>query len=290
MKPCPSPLPALLLLVLLAACRGAGAPEAKDAGAGGASQKTLLTVKGSDTMVVLVQRWAEAFMARNPGVQLQVTGGGSGTGFAALLNGTTDLAMASRPIQAKEAAEVQRRHGVGAVERTVAKDGVAFYVYPANPLVHLTAEQLRGIYVGDITNWKQVGGPDARIIVYSRESSSGTYAFVKEHLLGGEDFTAEALTLPGTSAVVHAVSLERHGIGYGGAAFGHGARELPLRVGSEDVAPTQENVASGRYPLSRGLLLYTRGEPTGLARRFVDFALSDEGQALAARAGFFPVR
>jgi phosphate transport system substrate-binding protein len=252
--------------------------------------KTVLTVKGSDTMVVLAQRWAEAFMKLHPEQQIQVTGGGSGTGFAALLNGSTDLAMASRPIKKAEAEQVQRRHGARAEELVVAKDGITFYVHADNPVRALTLEQLRGIYLGDVKNWREVGGPDTRIVVYSRENSSGTYAFVKEVLLKEEDFTSEALTLPGTAAVVHAVSLERWGIGYGGAAFGRGVRELPVRVGSEDIAPSKENIQSGRYPLSRNLFLYARGAPEGISRRFVDYALSAEGQALVTRAGYFPVK
>ena len=280
---------ASLLLALLTACKG-GSPQAGDAGTAAAPGKTTLTVKGSDTMVVLGQRWAEEFMKRNPGTQVQVTGGGSGTGFASLLNGTTDLAMASRAIKEAEASQVQRRYKARPEEVAVAKDGVTFYVHGSNPVRALTLEQLRGIYLGDVRNWRALGGPDKRIIVYARENASGTYAFVKEALLDGQDFTSEALTLPGTSAVVHAVSLERYGIGYGGAACARGARELPVRVGEEDVAPTKENIQSGRYPLSRSLFFYARGAPTGLARRFLDFALSPEGQAIVTEAGYFPLR
>jgi phosphate transport system substrate-binding protein len=283
------PLLASALLTLLPGCSRDAAPGA-GAGDAGPAPRAVLTVKGSDTMVVLAQRWAEAFMKLHPEQQIQVTGGGSGTGFAALLNGSTDLAMASRPIKRAEAEQVQRRHGAKAEELVVAKDGITFYVHADNPVRALTLEQLRGIYLGDVKNWREVGGPDARIVVYSRENSSGTYAFVKEVLLKEEDFTSEALTLPGTAAVVHAVSLERWGIGYGGAAFGRNVRELPVRVGSEDIAPSKENILSGRYPLSRDLFLYARGAPEGLARRFVDYALSAEGQALVTRAGYFPVR
>jgi len=279
---------AALLLVLPASCKRS-APQGEDAGASPPA-KTTLTVKGSDTMVVLVQLWAEEFMKREPGVSVQVTGGGSGTGFAALLNGTTDLAMASRPIKDSEASQVQQRHGEKPAELAVAKDGITFYVHESNPAASLTLTQLRDIYLGDLKNWKALGGPDRRIVVYSRENSSGTYAFVKEELLKGEDFTSEALTLPGTAAVVHAVSLERYGIGYGGAAYGRGARELPVRMGEELIAPSKENIQSGRYPLSRSLFFYARGAPTGIAQRFVDFALSPEGQAIVTKAGYFPVK
>jgi phosphate transport system substrate-binding protein len=280
---------ATVLLALLCGCKGSS-PQSGDAGTPAAQQKTTLTVKGSDTMVVLVQRWAEEFMKRHPEVQVQVTGGGSGTGFAALLNGTTDLAMASRSIKDAEVAQLERRYKVKPAELPVAKDGITFYVHADNPVRALTLEELRGIYLGDVKRWRMVGGPDKRIVVYSRENSSGTYAFVKEELLKGEDFTSEALTLPGTSAVVHAVSLERYGIGYGGAAFARGARELPVRVGQEDVMPSKENIQSGRYPLSRSLFFYARGAPTGLTQRFVDFTLSPEGQAIVTEAGYFPLK
>lgn len=280
---------ASLLLALLTGCKG-GSPQAGDAGTSSAPGKSTLTVKGSDTMVVLAQLWAEEFMKRHPDVQVQVTGGGSGTGFASLLNGTTDLAMASRPIKDGEVSQLQRRYGQKPAELAVAKDGITFYVHEGNPLASLTLTQLRDIYLGDLKNWKDVGWTDRRIVVYSRENSSGTYAFVKEELLKGEDFTSEALTLPGTAAVVHAVSLEKYGIGYGGAAYGRGARELPVRVGEETIAPSKENIQSGRYPLSRSLFFYARGTPTGPAQRFADFALSPEGQAIVTRAGYFPVK
>jgi phosphate transport system substrate-binding protein len=279
---------ATVLLALLCGCKGSS-PQSGDAGTPAAQQKTTLTVKGSDTMVVLVQRWAEEFMKRHPEVQVQVTGGGSGTGFAALLNGTTDLAMASRPIKPGEVEQLRRRYQAEPAELAVAKDGITFYVHESNPVAALSLAQLRDIYLGDLQNWKHVGGVDRRIVVYSRENSSGTYAFVKEQLLKGDDFTAEALTLPGTAAVVHAVSLEKYGIGYGGAAYGRGARELLVRVGTERIAPTKENIQSGRYPLSRSLFLYARGAPTGLAKRFVDFTLSPEGQAIVTEAGYFPL-
>jgi phosphate transport system substrate-binding protein len=281
--------PLLATALLLSGC-SASAPAPADGGTAPAAGKAMLTVKGSDTMVVLAQRWAEAFMKKNPDVMIQVTGGGSGTGFAALLNGTTELAMASRAIKDAEVAQLERRYKVKPAEVPVAKDGITFYVHADNPVRSLTLEELRGIYLGDVKRWRAVGGPDKRIVVYSRENSSGTYAFVKEELLKGEDFTSEALTLPGTSAVVHAVSLERYGIGYGGAAFARGARELPVRVGQEEVMPSKENIQSGRYPLSRSLFFYARGAPTGVAKRFVDFALSPEGQAIVTEAGYFPLR
>ncbi|QSQ23382.1 phosphate ABC transporter substrate-binding protein [Pyxidicoccus parkwayensis] len=265
---------------------GEAKPEASAPKAGG----NALTVKGSDTMVILGQQWAEAFMKAHPDQRIQVTGGGSGTGIAALLNGTTEIAMSSRTIKPAEAQQVQARHKVEAKQTAVARDGVTFYVNEANPLRALSLEQLQAIYLGDAKNWKDVGGPDAPIVVYSRENSSGTYVFVKDEVLKGQDFTSEALTLPGTAAVVNAVSKEKWGIGFGGAAYGKGIRELAVKVGSDEVGPTEENIQSGRYPLSRDLFFYTRGEATGLAKTFIDFALSPEGQAIVTKVGYFPLK
>jgi phosphate transport system substrate-binding protein len=239
------------------------------------------TVKGSDTMVVLAQRWAEAWMKRQPTKKIQVTGGGSGTGIAALINGTTDVANASRSLKAEEKAKLP-----GAVETIVARDGVAIYVNTANPIESLTVEQLKGIYLGDIKNWKEVGGKDARIVLYSRENSSGTYVFVKEHVLKNEDFAAEAQTLPGTAAVVNAVSKEKNGIGYGGGAYARGVKELKI----EGIAPTKEAVLSGKYPLARPLFVYTKGAPAGEVKEYVDFCLSAAGQKIVSEVGYFPVK
>jgi phosphate transport system substrate-binding protein len=249
-----------------------------------------VTVKGSDTMVILVQRWAEAYMKKHPGTRLQVTGGGSGTGIAALINGTTEIAAASRSMKDAEKASLQKRFNTPAQETAVAKDGVTFYVNEKNPLQSLTAEQLRDIYLGDVTNWKQLGGPDKPIVVYSRENSSGTYVFVKEQLLDGGDYTPTAQTLPGTAAVVNAVSKEQWGIGYGGAAYAAGIRTLKVRVGSEEVSADLAQVKSGKYPLSRNLFFYTRGAPSGDVKAFIDFCLSPEGQEVVSKTGYFPVK
>ncbi|MFT3914389.1 MAG: phosphate ABC transporter substrate-binding protein [Anaeromyxobacteraceae bacterium] len=251
-----------------------------------------LTVKGSDTMVILAQRWAEAYMKVKPGARVQVTGGGSGVGIAALVNGTTDVANASRPLKDAEKKQVQGKYGVPAVETPVAKDGVAFYVHASNPVQTLTIAQLKGIYAGDIKNWKEVGGKDAPIGLYSRENSSGTYAYVKDEVLGkGVDFAANAQTLPGTAAVVNAVAKAPDGIGYGGAAYAKGVRELRVaaKAGEAGELPTKANVLSGKYPLSRDLLMVTRGAPAGAAKAFMDWALTKEGQAIVETVGYYPV-
>jgi phosphate transport system substrate-binding protein len=250
-----------------------------------------VTVKGSDTMVILAQRWAEDYMKKTPGKKVQVTGGGSGTGIAALVNGTTDVASSSRPIKDAEKAKVRDRYNTLPTEIAVAKDGLAVYVHESNPVSQLTLEQLGSIYLGDVTNWKQVGGPDARIVLYSRENSSGTYVFFKDNVLGGEDFAANAQTLPGTAAVVNAVAKEKHGIGYGGAAYAKGVKEVRIAgKGGQGWLPSAENVKAGTYPLSRPLFVYTRGKPSGEVKDFIDFCLSPEGQAIVTQVGYFPVK
>lgn len=249
-----------------------------------------LTIKGSDTMVVLTQRWAEKYMKAHHEAKVQVTGGGSGTGLSSLINGTTDIATSSRPIKEAEQSQLRARFKSSGEEVAVAKDGVTFYVNEKNPLTSLTIEQLRKIYLGDITNWKEVGGPDAPLVLYSRENSSGTYVFVKDHLLGGEDYSATAQTLPGTAAVVNAVAKEKHGIGYGGAAYAKGVKELKIKVGAEEFGPSPENVKSGKYPLARDLFFYLRAKPSGDARAFIDYCLSDAGQQVVTQVGYFRVK
>jgi len=282
---------ALVWLVLVPGCRRPSKGSGQDAGTPARKEPVAsLTVKGSDTLVVLGQRWAEDYMKAHPGAHIQVTGGGTGTGVAALINGTTDIALASRPLQEAERLQVRQKHPEGPVELPVARDGIAFYVHESNPVDALTLAQLRAIYQGDLTRWKDVGGPDTPIVVYARESSSGTYAFVKERVLGGQDFTERAQPLPGTAAVINAVSLERQGIGFGGAAFLRGVKAL--RVGREAasaVTLTPETLRAGTYPLARALYFDLVRPPAGLARDFIDHALSAEGQRTAVEAGFFPV-
>jgi phosphate transport system substrate-binding protein len=251
-----------------------------------------VTVKGSDTMVILAQRWAEEYMKVKKSARVQVTGGGSGIGIAALINGTTDIADASRPMKDAEKKQVEDKFKVAAVETAVAKDGVAFYVHESNPVQTLTIEQLRDIYSGEITNWKAVGGKDQVIALYSRENSSGTYSFVKDEVLGKIDFAANAQTLPGTAAVVNAVAKAPSGIGYGGAAYAKGVKELKVaaKAGEPAQLPTKQNVMSGTYPLSRSLFMVTRGPPAGNAKAFMDWVLSKDGQAIVEAVGYYPLR
>ncbi len=251
-----------------------------------------ITIKGSDTMVVLGQRWAEIYMQKNPGSVIQVTGGGSGTGISALINGTTDICEASRPMKDAERTKLKERYFTLGVEIPVAKDGVTLYLNEANPVDKLSLEQLKGIYTGQITNWKDVGGPDARIILYGRENSSGTYVFVKDEVLKGADYAPQTATLPGTAAVVNAVAKDKFGIGYGGAAYGKGIKfcKISKTAGGEAFEPNTESVESGKYPLSRNLFWYLRAKPAGDIKKLVDWVLSPEGQKVVVDVGYFPVK
>jgi phosphate transport system substrate-binding protein len=250
-----------------------------------------ITVKGSDTMVILGQRWAEKFMNATPGQVVMVTGGGSGTGIAALINGTTEICQSSRAMKQDEKLKLRDRYQTMGVEIPVAKDGLSAYVHATNPVQALTMDQLRDIYLGTVTNWKQVGGKDATILLYGRENSSGTYGFFKEHVLGGRDFSARVQTLPGTAAVVNAVSKDPNGIGYGGAAYAKGVRDLAIQKDAKSpaVMPTAATVHDGSYPLSRLLYFYMRQKPSADTKKFVDWILSPPGQKLATEVGYFPL-
>lgn len=255
-------------------------------------KKETLTVKGSDTMVILAQQWAEAYMRAHPDLTIQVTGGGSGTGIAALINGTTDLANLSRPIKDAEKKQLAEKYGSNGVEIKVARDGLSIFLHKANPVESLTIAQIKAMYQGKITNWKEVGGSDRNIITYGRENNSGTYEYFKEHVLDKEDFAANVQSLPGTAGVVNAVSKDEGGIGFGGAAYGEGIKMALVKADSASPAksPTQENVVSGEYPISRNLFIYMRQRPEGKTKEFIDWILADAGQTLVADAGYFPIR
>ncbi len=255
------------------------------------AQQRNITVKGSDTMVILGQRWAEVYMKKNPGVAIQVTGGGSGTGIAALINGTTDIAEASRQMKSKEIRTLQDRRQVGALELPVAVDGLAVYLNEKNPVSELSLAQLKSIYTGAVQNWKQVGGPDERIVLYGRENNSGTYVYFKEHVLEKADYYPTVQTLPGTAAVINAVAKDPRGIGYGGIAYAEGVKAIGVKedAGSPAVKPTMENVLEGTYPISRFLYWYFAGEPTGDRRKFAEWVLSKEGQEVVENVGYYPL-
>jgi phosphate transport system substrate-binding protein len=251
-----------------------------------------VTIKGSDTMVIMNARLAEAFMARNPGAMIQVTGGGSGVGIAALINGTTDIAAASRPIKTSEVEKLKARFATTGYGYPIARDGLSVYLNEKNAVRELSLAQLRDIYTGRFTNWKEVGGADAPIVLYSRENSSGTYQYFKDNVLMGKDYSPRAQTLQGTAAVVNAVAKDANGIGYGGAAYAKGIRFAGVKKDDKSpaVTPSLETVRNGRYPISRYQYLYTRVKPSKDMKSFLDWALSPEGQEVVTKVGYFPVK
>lgn len=251
-----------------------------------------VTIKGSDTMVIMNARLAEAFMAKNPGVTIQVTGGGSGVGLAALINGTTDIAASSRPIKPSETSSLKQRFASMGFSVPIARDGLSVYLNTANPVRELTMQQIQDIYTGKITNWKDVGGNNAPIVLYSRENSSGTYIYFRDTVLLGKDYSPRAQTLQGTAAVVNAVARDANGIGFGGAAYAKGIRFAAVKkdANSPALQPTLENVRTGKYPISRFLYLYLRAKPAGDAKKFIDWATSPEGQEIVVKTGYFPVK
>jgi phosphate transport system substrate-binding protein len=238
-----------------------------------------VTVKGSDTLVRLGQRWAEEYMKTHKGTVIQVSGGGSGTGIAALLNGSTDICEASRDMQPKEYKMASDR-GIKPYRVAVALDGIAVFLNKSNPVSTLSITQLKDIYTGKITNWKEVGGTDARIILYSRENNSGTYAFFKEHVMKSIDYAPQAQNLPGTASVVNAISKDPNGIGYGGIAWESNVKAAAVKKDDTTAAvnPSVETVTNGTYPISRELYWFFNGAPTGNLKEVLNWALSPEGQ------------
>jgi phosphate transport system substrate-binding protein len=262
-------------------------------GGGNASAVSVksITIKGSDTMVILGQRWAETYMKEHPDKRIQVTGGGSGTGIAALINGGTDICEASRPMKDKEKEMVRTRQGKDVSEIPVALDGIAIYVPLSSSIQSLMKAQLKDIYTGVITNWRDLGGKDQKIVAYSRENNSGTYVFFKEHVMNNVDFARDVQTLPGTAAIVNAVSKDPASLGYGGIAYATGIKAIAVRADekSEAIVPSLQTVENGTYPLSRQLFFYTIGEPVGEIKTFIDWVLSPEGQKICEAVGYYPL-
>jgi len=250
-----------------------------------------ITVKGSDTMVILAQKWAEEYMKTNPTVSIQVTGGGSGTGIAALINGATDIANASRKMKRTEMDKLKQRYNTLGVEIACAKDGITVYLNPVNKIKELSVKQLGDIFRGTITNWKEVGGADQNIKLYGRENSSGTYVFFQENVVKG-DYASSCQTLPGTAAVVNAVKKDAYGIGYGGAAYAEGIVLCKVKKDDKSPAyiPTPETIKNNEYPITRYLYMYLRNKPTGETKKYIDWILSAEGQKLVVEVGYFPVK
>lgn len=241
-------------------------------------------------MVILGQRLAEEYMKKNAGDVVQVNGGGSGTGIAALINGTADLAQSSRAMKGDEKEKAKQSRGADIVERAVALDALAVFVHDASPVKSLTIAQVKDIFQGKTKNWKDIGGPDATIILYGRESSSGTYDYFREHVLAKGDFAPAVQTLQGTAAIINAVGRDKNGIGYGGIAYAKEVRALAVAAANaQPVAPSVATVADGTYPLSRKLFFYYAANAPERVTKFADWALTPEAQALVTDVGYFPL-
>lgn len=257
-----------------------------------------LQIKGSDTIVNLAQILAENYMQYRPKVAVAVTGGGSGTGIAALINGQVDIADSSRDIKASEISQARER-GIEPVGFVIGMDGVSFIVNENNPVKNLTLEQLGQIYRGEITNWKEVGGHNLNIVLYGRQSNSGTFAFVQEFVLKG-DYSAKMMGMNGNAQIVEAIRTDKAGIGYVGVSYvkdekGQEVPGLNVVLVKKDANSTAYSpldtaaVDAGLYPVARELYQYVNGKPTGVIKDWFEFVLSEEGQKIVEAEGFFRV-
>lgn len=282
----------IAVLSLLTACG-----TASGGGSRGGPAETIVN-KGSDTMVNLALAWAETYQADHPEVVISVTGGGSGTGIAALINGTVDLANASREIKAEEIVDAQA-NGVEPMELVVAGDAIAVVVHRDNPVERLSIDQISAIYAGEINNWAEVGGEDRPIVRLSRETNSGTHVYFLEVVLrkGEKDnrtlFAADTLLLPSSEGIAAEIVYNENAIGYDG--LGYVTDEMKVVAVSESpdgpfIFPAADTVNSGEYPIARDLYMYTAGEPTPQAKAYLDWILGPAGQAIVDQLGFVPLR
>jgi phosphate transport system substrate-binding protein len=280
---------ALVAVVALVGC-GTGAKTADQTSGGTTTELTgAINVAGSDTMVNVAQAWAEKFSTANPGVMVTVKGGGSGTGIAALINGTVDFADASREIKPEETTAAQGK-GVNPVATAVANDGISVVVNPANKVTDLSIEQLGKIYRGEITNWKDVGGADAPIVLLGRDTSSGTYEFFGETVVGKDAQYAKSMrNLQSNQAIIDEVSKNVNAVGYVGLGYAQSAGTSVKRLTLGGIEDTVDNVLSAAYPLSRKLYMISNGQPEGAKKAYLDWILSAEGQALVQEQGFVPL-
>lgn len=287
----------VLLLIALVMLSGCGGAENVDTAAEAVGTQRAIQNKGSDTLVNLALAWAERYREIAPSVSIAVTGGGSGTGIASLINGTVDIANASREMKEDEIAAAQA-NGINPIEFTVAIDALAIVVHPANPVDKLTIDQLSDIFTGRITNWREVGGKDTPIILVSRETNSGTHVYFLEEVIrkGEKDnkdiFAPQTLLMPSSVGITSEIRRNPNAIGYDGLGYVT-EHEKVIAVAKDSnspyVLPTVETGADGSYPIARGLYMYTAGEPTGVIAEYLDWIRGPEGQAIVAELGFVPL-
>jgi len=257
-----------------------------------------LKIAGSTTVLPLSQVWAEEYMAKHPGVSISVSGGGTGVGISSLLNGSIDIANASRPAKAKEIENAKVRNSKLVATR-LAKDGMAIIVNASNNVKNVTIGQLADVYSGRITNWKQLGGKsDKQIVVVGRDSSSGTYGFFQDEVLKGKPYVKSMLALASNKAVEQAVVQSEEAIGYVGLAYAEEAAKagkvrilsISRKTGEPGIMPTAKTVSDETYPLFRYLLAYTMGKPKGLAADFLKWCTGPEGQSMVKDTGYLPLK
>lgn len=282
----------LVATLLLGACsKGGDAKKENVEGDKATSGATTITVKGSDTVLPLAQQEAEKFMAKNQGAAITVVGGGTGVGLSAMQEGTTDIAMASRGLKTEEKLKLKGAKK-DVKEALIAYDALSIIVNPSNKVSQLTREQLEGIFTGKITNWKEVGGADEKIVPYSRETSSGTYEFFKEHVMDKKNYANGILMMPATGSIVQSVSQTKGAIGYIGLAYE--TKEVKALAVSYDqgktfVAPSMEAAKNKTYPISRPLFFFYDATSEAKVKPFVDYVLSAEGQNTVQEIGYIPL-
>lgn len=280
-----------ILLLSLAIAASCGNPEQNNQKAEETPVGSSITIKGSDTVLPLTQQEAEKFMNTNKEISITVVGGGSGVGITALIEGTTDIAMSSRPLKLDEKVTLEEK-GVSYKEINIAGDALAVIVHPKNQVEKLTKEQIADIFTGKTTNWKEVGGKDLPIIAYSRETSSGTYEFFKEHVMDKKNYASSVLNMPATGAIVQSVSQTEGAIGYIGLAYETDeVKHLAVSYdkGGNYVTPSIENAQNGTYPVSRPLFYYYNSKNEAAVGPFINFILSEEGQKIVNETGYVPL-
>lgn len=236
-------------------------------------------------MFLLVQRWADAYMRTQKDVSIYVEGGGSGTGIQTLIGGFVDLCASSRPMTSKEVQQLAARYNSIGISILSARDALGIIVHPSNPVADLSLEEVKKIYTGEITSWKEVGGSDHDIVPFSREPNSGTYLYFDEHVLFGAPFGQRCRYAPGARALVDSVADNPYGIGYSTSAYAQNVRLVPVN----GVSLTPENVRNGTYPVIRYLYLYTVQSPQGVVKNFIDWVMSRDGQQIAKENGYIPL-
>ncbi|MFB9863751.1 phosphate ABC transporter substrate-binding protein [Rufibacter immobilis] len=282
----------LVATLLLGACgKGGDAQKENIEGDKSANAATTITIKGSDTVLPLAQQEAEKFMAKHSGASITVVGGGTGVGLSALQEGTTDIAMASRGLKTEEKLKLKGAKK-NVTEVLIAYDALSVVVHPSNKVNQLTREQLEGIFTGKITNWQEVGGANVKIVAYSRETSSGTYEFFKEHVMDKKNYANGILMMPATGSIVQSVSQTAGAIGYIGLAYEtKDVKSLAVSYdqGKTFVAPSVEAAKDKTYPISRPLFFFHDATAEAKVKPFVDYVLSEEGQQIVQETGYIPL-